>query len=62
VHVSFSGKHVYTREGENHTLDEELGGGASSVTVTVGCSDEAGTVLCIVMTVNAGGTEDEAST
>ena len=39
-------------EGEGHTLDEGLGEGASSVTVTVGCSDGAGAVVCVVMAVN----------
>ncbi len=46
-------------EGEGHTLDEGLDGGASSVTVTVGCSDEAGAVVCVVMTVNTGEVEGE---
>lgn len=47
------------RKGEGHTLDEGLGEGASSVTVTVGCSDEAGAVVCVVMTVNTGEVEGE---
>lgn len=50
------------RKGEAHTLDEALGEDAGLVTVTVGCSDEASGVVCIVMTVNAGDREGGAST
>lgn len=49
------------RKGEDHTLDKGLEEGACSVTVTVGCSEKAGAVVCTVMTVNAGDIKDEAS-
>lgn len=39
-------------EGEGHTLDEGSGEGASSVAFTVGCSDGARAVVCVVLTVN----------
>jgi hypothetical protein len=50
------------RKGEAHTLDEGLGEGAGSVTVTVSCSDETWAIVCVVMTVNTGGVEVGAST
>lgn len=49
------------RKIEDHTLDEGLGEIACSVTVTVGCSEGGGAVVCTVMTVNAGDIKDEAS-
>lgn len=53
---------MYTgREDEGHTLDEGLGVGAGSVTVTVGCCEEAGAILCVVMTVNTADQEGEFS-
>jgi hypothetical protein len=46
---------------EVHTLDEGLGEDACSVTVTAGCTDEAGAVLCVVTTVNTVGVGCEDS-
>lgn len=49
-------------EGKGHTLDEGLGEGACPVTVTVGCFEVAGAVLCGVTRVNTGDTDGENST